>query len=117
MEVDVKKGNNTNKLTMKIEMNPNEMVVKAADSSYMNHEDKVKGKLILTTQRICFSPETNGNPSKHLEIYPTEIEDVMLFNEKVLFPNGLNIVTKNGIQNKFLVKKRGSWSELIARMM
>lgn len=93
------------------------MVVKAADSSLMNQENKVKGKLILTTQRICFSPEINGNPAKHLEIFPAEIQDVMLFNEKILFSNGLNIVTKDGSQNKFLVKNRSSWSEMIARMM
>ena len=102
---------------MKIEMNPNEMVVKAADSSYMNKESEIKGKLILTTQRIYFSPETNGSTQNHLEIYPGEIEDVMFFNEKMLFPCGLNIITEGGMPNKFLVKKRSSWSEMIAQMM
>lgn len=102
---------------MKIEMNPNEMVVKAADSSYMNNGGETKGKLILTTQRIYFSPATNGSPEKHVEIYPTDIEDVMFFNEKILFPSGLNIVTTGGNQNKFLIKKRATWSQMIAKMM
>lgn len=101
---------------MKIEMNPNEMVVKAADSSYMNNGNPVKGKLILTTQRLYFNPEINGNQSKHVEIYPNEIEDVMFFKNKMLFPNGLNIVTRDGNQNKFLIKKRAVWSELIVKM-
>lgn len=102
---------------MKIEMNPNEMIVRAADSSYMNSQSQVKGKLILTTQRIYFSPVVNGTSHDPLEIYPSDIKDVMLFNEKIMFSNGLNIITKDGVQNKFLVKKRSTWSEMIARMM
>lgn len=101
---------------MKIELNPNEMVVKAGDSRYMNNGDTIKGKLILTTQRVYFKPEVNGNPSSHIEIYPKEIEDVMFFNEKFLMPQGLNIVTKNGDQNKFLIKKRNDWSKMIVQM-
>jgi hypothetical protein len=101
---------------MKITLNPNEMVVKAGDSSYMANGDSIRGKLILTTQRIYFKPEPNGVEHKDLEIQPGEIQDVMFFNEKILFPSGLNIVTKNGQQNKFLVKKRNSWSEIIVKM-
>lgn len=101
---------------MKIELNPNEVVVKAGDSNHMDNGNSVKGKLILTTQRIYFKPEPNGSPHDDMEIQPTEIEDVMFFNEKLLFPSGLNIVTKGGIQNKFLVKKRNSWSEMIVKM-
>ena len=98
-------------------MNPNEMVVKAGDSSYMTNGSSIKGKLILTTQRIYFNPASNGNPIKHLEIYPAEIEDVLFFNEKLLFPAGLNIITKGGTPNKFLVKKRNTWSEMIVKMI
>ena len=101
---------------MKIALNPNEMVVKAGDSSYMANGDSIRGKLILTTQRIYFKPEPNGVEHNDLEIQPGEIKDVMFFNEKILFPCGLNIVTKNGQQNKFLVKKRNSWSEMIVKM-
>lgn len=92
------------------------MVVKAGDSSYMENGSSIKGKLILTTQRIYFKPESNGTSHFDLEINPSEIEDVMFFNEKILFPSGLNIVTKGGNQNKFLVKKRNSWSEMIVKM-
>lgn len=102
---------------MKISLNPNEMVVKAGDSSYMSNGHSIKGKLILTTQRIYFKPESNGTVHSDLEIYPREIQDIMFFNEKILFPSGLNIVTKNGTQNMFLVKKRNIWSEMIARMV
>jgi len=101
---------------MKIALNPNEMVVKAGDSSFMNNGHPVRGKLIITTQRIFFKPQSNGREYSELVIDPEDIRDVMTFNERLLFPNGLNIVTKNGTQNKFLVRKRNSWSEQIARM-
>jgi hypothetical protein len=101
---------------MKIQMNPNEMVVKASDSSRLMNGSSIKGKLILTTQRICFKSQTNGNNGDDLEIYPDQIREVMLFNERFIFPSGLNIVTKDGTDNKFLVKKRGDWNEMIVRM-
>ena len=101
---------------MKIQMNPNEMVVKAADSNFLTNGSSIKGKLILTTQRIYFKPEINGDAEKHLEIYPDKIKEVMFFKDKILFPSGLNIITKDGIDNKFTVKKRSEWSEMIARM-
>ncbi|MCD4696153.1 MAG: hypothetical protein K8S16_07910 [Bacteroidales bacterium] len=101
---------------MKIEMNPNEMVVKAADSSYLNNGNTIKGKLILTTQRLYFNPEINGSQSKHVEIYPNEIEDVMFFKDRPIMPSGLNIITKDGTENKFLVKKRSAWNAMIVKM-
>jgi hypothetical protein len=101
---------------MKIEMNPNEMVIRAGDCNHVSGGDSVKGKLILTNQRIYFKPETNGKSHSEIEIWPDEIKDVMLYKNRLFFANGLNIVTKNGSENKFLVKNRTGWSELIARM-
>lgn len=101
---------------MKIDMNPNEMVIKAGDSNHVLNGNTIKGKLILTNQRIFFKPETNGKPHSEVEIWPDEIKDVMFYNNRLLFSNGLNIVTKNGAENKFLVKNRSDWSEMIVRM-
>ena len=101
---------------MKIDMNPNEMVIKASDSDHVINGGSMKGKLILTNQRIYFRPEPNGQTYPVLEILPDEIKDVMFFNNRFLFSNGLNIVTKDGTENKFLVKNRSDWSELIVRM-
>lgn len=102
---------------MKITMNPNEVVLQASDGTFMNNGATIKGKLILTSQRIYFKAEINGNASSDREIYPDQIEDVLFFNEKLLFPNGLNVVTRDGKENRFLVKKRKSWSEKIVKMM
>jgi len=101
---------------MKIEMNPNEMVIKAGDGNQLLNGSSVKGKLILTTQRLYFKAAENGQKYEDVEIWPQEIKEVMFFKNKLLFSNGLNVVTNDGIENKFLIKNRESWSEMIVRM-
>ena len=101
---------------MKIEMNPNEMVIKANDSSQIINGSSINGKLILTNQRLYFKASENGKKYDDVEIMPEDIKDVMFFNNRFLFSSGLNIITKNGIENKFLVKNRNDWSEMIVRM-
>ena len=102
---------------MKIDLKANEMVVKATDTNHLIGEtEKVKGKLILTNQRIYFK-SVNGNTGKFdMEIEPGNIKDVLYFNTGIVFRNGLNLVTQEGNELRFLLKKRNSWGEMIANM-
>jgi hypothetical protein len=97
-------------------MNPNEQVVKAGDSTLLFNGSSVKGKLILTTQRIYFKAEPNGVEHEDVEIYPKDIRDVFFFKDRFLFPQGLSIITKDDAENKFLIKKREEWSRMIVKM-
>ncbi len=99
---------------MKVDLKPNEVVVKASDTQHLNDDEKVNGKLILTNQRVYFkSPEqTNYN----MEILPRDIEEVIYFKTNMISSNGLNIVTKEGSQLKFKIKKRDSWGKAINQM-
>ncbi len=101
---------------MKIEMNPNEMVIRAGDGNQILNGNSIKGKLIITNQRIYFKASENGKRHNDVEIWPQDIKEVMLFNNRLIFSNGLNIITKNGDENKFLIKNRNNWSEMIVRM-
>jgi len=101
---------------MKIEMNANEMVVKAGDGNQLLNGSSIKGKLILTNQRLYFKASENGQNHEDVEIWPKDIKEVMFFKNKFLFSNGLNVITGDGIENKFLIKDRNSWSEMIVRM-
>jgi len=100
---------------MKIDLKPNELVVKAGDSEYLNGKD-VKGKLIVTNQRVYFEAIANEDKHYSQEILPSDIREVMPFKSSIFFSNGLNIVTKNGEELKFKVKKRSSWETLINKM-
>ncbi|MFO8236147.1 MAG: GRAM domain-containing protein [Bacteroidales bacterium] len=98
---------------MKVDLKPNEVVVKATDSQYFKDDHKISGKLILTNQRVYFRSLLHGS---NLEILPTEIEEIIYFNINKLFPNGLNIITKDGQNLRFKVKQRDSWGKAINKM-
>ena len=100
---------------MKIDLKPNELVVKAGDSQFLNGKD-VKGKLIATNKRLYFEAIAQAEKHYNQEIQPKEIREVLPFNTFAFFGNGLNIVTKDGLQLKFKVKKRKSWEMLINKM-
>ncbi|MBN3035770.1 MAG: hypothetical protein JW861_09295 [Bacteroidales bacterium] len=101
---------------MKIDFYPNEMVIKAGKSEQMINGSRVNGKLILTNQRLYFVPVSDNEHHYRLEIMPDEIREVMLFNNRLLFPSGLNIITREGKELRFLVKDRSDWNAMIARM-
>ena len=101
-------------VVMKIDLKPNELVVKAGDTKHLDDEKKVGGKLILTNQRIYFHSPENGE--FNMEIMPSEIEEVMCFNTSCFSSNGLNIITKEGKELKFKIKKRNAWSKAINQM-
>lgn len=100
---------------MKIDLKPNELVVKAGDSQFLNGKD-VKGKLIVTNQRLYFEAIAQEDKHYSQEIDPSDIREVLPFNTFAIVANGLNIVTKEGEEMKFKVKKRKSWEALINKM-
>lgn len=102
---------------MKINLKANELVMKATDSDfYINDNEKVKGKLILTNQRIYFK-SINGYTGEHdLEIDPKAIRDVIFFNTWVVLRNGLNLILNQGKEFRFLIKNRDHIGSMIARM-
>jgi len=101
---------------MKVNLKPNEVVVKASDTSHLTNEDKVKGKLILTNQRIYFKSIDHDKDEFDFELLPTEISEVMVFNTYSFFSNGLSLITKDGRELKFTIKKRDEWCRSINYM-
>jgi len=102
---------------MKINLKPNELVIKAADTNhYYNCHEQIQGKLILTNQRLYFKTHDQGINKFDMEILPTQIKEVIYFKTKKIFPNGLNIITKDGKELRFVLKKRNSWGEMINKM-
>jgi len=102
---------------MKLELYPNEMVIKASDTVHLNNGNGgIKGKLILTNQRIYFKSSNTDEDDFNLEILPDEIEEVIQFKNRLIFPTGINILTKVGEEIKFLIQRRNDWIEMIVRM-
>lgn len=103
---------------MKVDFKANEFVTKAGDADHFvnGNNEKVKGKLILTNQRLYFVCREELEKQYNKEIMPADIKEIMYFNTKKVFPNGLNIITKEGDHLRFTVKKRNSWCELINKI-
>ncbi len=101
---------------MKLDLNANELVLKAGDSLYLSNSEKVSGKLILTNQRIFFTTKENVKTNYFLEILPVHIKELMFFNTKRIIRNGLNVITKDGSEHKFTIKKRDEWCSMINKM-
>jgi len=100
---------------MTIPLNANELVVKACDSIHIIDNLKVKGKLILTNQRLFFKfVEEEKHPD--FEILPKDIKEVFYFNSLKIIPNGLTVITRDGNELRFLVKARNSWGQMINKM-
>ncbi|KPK84701.1 MAG: hypothetical protein AMS27_09265 [Bacteroides sp. SM23_62_1] len=101
---------------MVVNFKSNEQVVKAGDSTYFSENEKISGKLIITNQRIYFISVNGHTKEVEFEILPSEILEVIYFNQSIFSQNGLNVVMKNGDQLKFTVKKRNEMGALINKM-
>jgi hypothetical protein len=101
---------------MFVKLKPNEVVLKAGDSSHLTDVVTTPGKLILTNQRIYFKKNASAEDCFDIEVLPNEIQDVMYFKTGWFSNNGLSIVTKCGKELKFLLKTRENWGEMIAKM-
>lgn len=102
---------------MYVDLNANEVVRKAGNADFFHESGEVKGKLILTNQRIYFKAADAVSRINEISIIPAEIEELLYFKTRKIFPNGLSIVLKDGKEIRFRVKKRDSWSELINRII
>ncbi|MCF8302601.1 MAG: hypothetical protein K9I94_04925 [Bacteroidales bacterium] len=102
---------------MKIDLKPNEVVVKAGDTNRLvNKEEQIKGKLILTNQRLYFKSSDQEPKDHDLELMPGELKEIMYFKTGLFASNGLNLITSHGNELKFKMKKRDSWGERLVKM-
>jgi hypothetical protein len=102
---------------MRINLEANEFVLKAADSKHYKETEKLDGKLILTNQRLYFTTVNGGADKMKISIETSDISEVLPFNNRVLFSNGMCLQMKDGNEMKFEVKERSKWMGLIAKVM
>lgn len=100
---------------MTVKLNPNEIVLKAGDTNQVVDNQKVDGKLIVTNQRIYFKT-LRDDARFNLEILFENILEVIFYNKGLLLVKGLNIVTRDGKNYLFPLKKRDEIGQLINRM-
>jgi hypothetical protein len=92
---------------MTVNLNPNEVVLKAGDTIY----NSIEGKLIVTNQRLFFTKN-----DMNINILFDAILEVIFYDNGFFKPKGLNVVTKDGKNYKFPLKKRDEFGRLINKM-
>ena len=101
---------------MVVDLKANEMVKMAGDVQHLADNNEVKGKLILTNQRIYFQTLSDDTKDFNIEIIPQQIQELMYFKTGLFSSNGLTVITKDGKEIKFVVKKRDAWTRMINQM-
>jgi len=101
---------------MTLELSPNEVVLKAADSLFIQNTEKIPGKLVLTNQRIYFKSKMNKSIDFDKELIFNQIKEVLYFKSGFFTPRGLTLVTRDGKEWKFTMKKRDEWAQEINKM-
>jgi hypothetical protein len=103
--------------TMTVNLNPNEVVLKAGDTNQVVDSNTIEGKLIVTNQRIYFKTLNEETAKFNLEILFDNILEVIFYSKGLLFGvKGLNVVTRDGKSHSFPLKKRDEIGQLINKM-
>jgi hypothetical protein len=101
---------------MTVELNANEVVLKAGDTNRVIDNNTIEGKLIVTNQRLYFKTLDEDIDKFNLEILFENILEVIYFSKGLFSVKGLNVVTKDGNCHSFPLKKRDEIGQLINKM-
>jgi hypothetical protein len=101
---------------MTVKLNPNEVVLKAGDTNQVFDNKTIEGKLIVTNQRIYFKTLKEELDKFNLEILFENILEVIFYQKGLFAAKGINVVTRDGKNHSFPLKKRDEIGQLINRM-
>jgi hypothetical protein len=101
---------------MTVKLNPNEVVLKAGDTNQVVDNQKVEGKLIVTNQRIYFKSLNDTLSHLNFEILFENILEVIFYNKNMFLVKGLQVITRDGKNHVFPLKKRDEIGQLINKM-
>jgi hypothetical protein len=103
---------------MKIDLHPNEKLVREGGANLQRGVEAVGGRLFLTDQRLFFHSHSFNVQTGATEIPLSEIKGMELRWTKFLgaipvFPNTLAVMTAGGEEHRFVVYGRKRWAAAI----
>lgn len=101
---------------MTVKLKPNEVVLKAGDTSREIDKATIAGKLIVTNQGLYFKTLVEEKEKYNLEILFDNILEIIYFSQGLFAAKGLNIVTRDGNTFSFPLRKRDEFGQLINKM-
>jgi hypothetical protein len=101
---------------MTVKLYPNEVVLKAGDTSQEVDNSTIEGKLIVTNQRLYFKTLNEEVEKFNLEILFENILEVIFYSKGLFAMKGINVVTRDGKSHCFPLRKRDEIGQLINKM-
>jgi hypothetical protein len=101
---------------MTVKLNPNEVVLKAGDTTQVVEDNKIDGKFIVTNQRIYFKAIDEEKERFNLEILFDNIREVIFYSKGLFSVKGLNVITTDGRSLSFPLRQRDEFGQLINKM-
>lgn len=101
---------------MTVDLYANEVVIKAGDTTQVVNDKKIEGKLIVTNQRVYFKTIDSSHHNFNLEIIPENISEVIYYGKGLFSSKGLELITLDGKNHSFPLKKRDEIGQLINSM-
>ena len=96
-----------------LELTGGKGIIMEGEANHFKGKESVGGWICLTDNEIIFKSH-NFNIQKHQTIIPlNQIAEVKTSLTLGFVPNGLQIITINGVVEKFVVNKRKTWIEKI----
>lgn len=84
-------------------------------ANHFFHGEGVGGWLYLTEQRLLFRSHKINIQPHELSVPLTDIVEVRAVRTAKIFPNGLSLVTRHGLDERFVVENHKKWCNEIAR--
>ncbi|MRR21400.1 hypothetical protein EG830_00250 [bacterium] len=101
---------------MTVKLKPNEVVLKAGDTSQVIDKATIPGKLIVTNQGLYFKTLMQETEKFNLEILFENILEVIFYKKGIFSLKGINVVTRDGKSHCFPLRERDEIGMLINKM-
>ncbi len=84
-------------------------VIRSGGANHFLNGEAVGGKLYLLDDSIIFKSHSFNLQNHGQEILLEKIVDIEFYNTLGIMPNGLKILTTNGVSEKFVLNNRKKW--------
>jgi hypothetical protein len=103
------------KTQTQIDVDDKEILYSGAANHFVNTEG-VGGKLYLLNDKIVFKSHGFNIQNHEQRIDLNEVDGVIFYNTLGIIPNGLKIVLRNSVSEKFVVNNRQQWKDEISKI-
>ncbi|SBT40153.1 PH domain-containing protein [Micromonospora auratinigra] len=97
-------------------MNNGDHVVLRAMANLWRGAESVGGRLTLTDQHLSFRAHALNLQTAPLDIPVGQIVGTRKYRNMGFVPNGLAVLTRDGVEYRFVVRKRDRWIERLAEL-